>query len=234
MNVHPIIIKAAKRLANETEKNSTKSEGPEAYLEEPEEKKVPYGGVITGDDADTTRTKITEADKEAYQMARKAAEKQLGGPVPAWETPRPASPMPMVSPSGKATPSSKFPATSRPLRDRLLHQTLPNANPFPSNPGPSTPGVTQEVTPWTGGTRLEKIKTIRFGPYDINTWYSAPYPEEYAYVPDGRLWLCEFCLKYMKSGFAATRHRVCPCNIIMRCPLTRYAAEVQIKASPGR
>ncbi|OXG78193.1 hypothetical protein C349_04861 [Cryptococcus neoformans var. grubii Br795] len=176
--------------------------------EEPEEKKIPYGGVITGDDADTTRTKITEADKEAYQMARKAAEKQLGGPVPAWETPRPASPMPMVSPSGKATPSSKFPATSRPLRDRLLHQTLPNANPFPSNPGPSTPGVTQEVTPWTGGTRLEKIKTIRFGPYDISTWYSAPYPEEYAYVPDGRLWLCEFCLKYMKSGFAATRHRL--------------------------
>lgn len=32
MNVHPIIIEAAKRLANETKKNTTKSEGPEAYL----------------------------------------------------------------------------------------------------------------------------------------------------------------------------------------------------------
>lgn len=171
--------------------------------EEPEEKKIPYGGVITGDDADTTRTKITEADKEAYQMAKNAAEKQLGGPVPTRETPGPGSPLPMASPSGKTTPSSKFPATSRPLRDRLLHQTLPDAYPFPS-----TPGTTQEVVPWTGSARLEKIKTIRFGPYDINTWYSAPYPEEYAYVPDGRLWLCEFCLKYMKSGFAATRHRL--------------------------
>ncbi|KIR28148.1 hypothetical protein I307_00630 [Cryptococcus deuterogattii 99/473] len=176
--------------------------------EEPEEEKVPYGGVITGDDADTTRTKITKSDKEAYEMARKVAEKQLGGPIPARETSRPGSPISMASPSGKVTPSSKFPATSRPLRDRLLHQTLPEAYPFPSTPGPSTPGPTQEITPWTGSARLEKIKTIRFGQYDINTWYSAPYPEEYAYVPDGRLWLCEFCLKYMKSGFAATRHRL--------------------------
>lgn len=27
-------------------------------------------------------------------------------------------------------------------------------------------------------------------------------------MPDGRLWLCEFCLKYMKSEFGAGRHRV--------------------------
>lgn len=54
----------------------------------------------------------------------------------------------------------------------------------------------------------EKINKIRFGVYDIDTWYQAPYPEEYAQVPDGRLWLCEFCLKYMKSGFVAGRHRV--------------------------
>ncbi len=29
-------------------------------------------------------------------------------------------------------------------------------------------------------------------------------------MPDGRLWICEFCLKYMKSKFGASRHRVCP------------------------
>ena len=27
-------------------------------------------------------------------------------------------------------------------------------------------------------------------------------------MPDGRLWICEFCLKYMKSKFGASRHRV--------------------------
>jgi hypothetical protein len=53
-----------------------------------------------------------------------------------------------------------------------------------------------------------KINQIRFGNMDIDTWYSAPYPEEYQYVPDGRLWLCEFCLRYMHSGFQAGRHRV--------------------------
>lgn len=53
-----------------------------------------------------------------------------------------------------------------------------------------------------------RIHTIRFGEYDIKTWYDAPFPEEYATIPDGRLWICEFCLKYMKSRFGALRHRV--------------------------
>ncbi|PWN30145.1 hypothetical protein BDZ90DRAFT_247738 [Jaminaea rosea] len=52
------------------------------------------------------------------------------------------------------------------------------------------------------------IKQIRFSTFDIDTWYQAPYPEEYSLVPDGRLWLCEFCLKYMKSSFMAQRHRI--------------------------
>ncbi|XP_033367386.1 histone acetyltransferase KAT7 [Parus major] len=41
------------------------------------------------------------------------------------------------------------------------------------------------------------IKTIAFGRYELDTWYHSPYPEEYARL--GRLYMCEFCLKYMKS-----------------------------------
>uniref|UniRef100_A0A3P8WEE7 Histone acetyltransferase n=1 Tax=Cynoglossus semilaevis TaxID=244447 RepID=A0A3P8WEE7_CYNSE len=41
------------------------------------------------------------------------------------------------------------------------------------------------------------IKTITFGRYELDTWYHSPYPEEYARL--GRLYMCEFCLKYMKS-----------------------------------
>lgn len=52
------------------------------------------------------------------------------------------------------------------------------------------------------------ISMIRFGAFDINTWFQAPFPEEYSLVPDGRLWMCEFCLKYMKSRFMVTRHRM--------------------------
>ncbi|ODN98973.1 hypothetical protein I350_07122 [Cryptococcus amylolentus CBS 6273] len=176
--------------------------------EETEEEKVPYGGIITGEDADTSRTKPQADDKERYEKARKEAEFKMGGPMPQrGNSVVPGSPMATPPPAtgGKFTPAKAPPA--RPLRDRLLQQSLPDAFPFPPTPGPSTPGP-PTASPWTGGTNLDKIKTIRFGTFDIDTWYSAPYPEEYAYVPDGRLWLCEFCLKYMKSGFASTRHRL--------------------------
>ena len=45
---------------------------------------------------------------------------------------------------------------------------------------------------------------IQFGQYDVNTWYSAPYPQEYARLV--KLFLCEFCLKYMKSSSVLSRH----------------------------
>lgn len=54
-----------------------------------------------------------------------------------------------------------------------------------------------------------KVKSIWFGDYEIDTWYSAPYPEEYA--REKVLHICEFCLKYMNSSFVASRHALkCP------------------------
>ncbi|XP_029986098.1 histone acetyltransferase KAT7-like isoform X1 [Sphaeramia orbicularis] len=48
------------------------------------------------------------------------------------------------------------------------------------------------------------IKTMVFGRYELDTWYHSPYPEEYARL--GRLYMCEFCLKYMKSQTILRRH----------------------------
>ncbi|CAK7289127.1 Histone acetyltransferase KAT7 [Vulpes lagopus] len=48
------------------------------------------------------------------------------------------------------------------------------------------------------------IKTIAFGHYELNIWYHSPYPEEYARL--GWLYMCEFCLKYMKSQTILRRH----------------------------
>ncbi|CAF1355379.1 unnamed protein product, partial [Adineta ricciae] len=39
----------------------------------------------------------------------------------------------------------------------------------------------------------------------LKTWYSSSYPQEYARVP--RLYICEFCLKYMKCEQVYDRHR---------------------------
>ena len=46
---------------------------------------------------------------------------------------------------------------------------------------------------------------IEFGKYEIKTWYSSPYPQEYAMQP--KLYICEFCLKYMKSRSILKQHR---------------------------
>lgn len=54
-----------------------------------------------------------------------------------------------------------------------------------------------------------KIKYINFGGYEIETWYAAPYPEEYS--RNRVLYICEFCLKYMNSDYVAWRHKLkCP------------------------
>ncbi|VDK84519.1 unnamed protein product [Litomosoides sigmodontis] len=47
-------------------------------------------------------------------------------------------------------------------------------------------------------------KAIRIGNFEIETWYSAPYPAEYAQL--SVLYLCEYCMKYMKSLEMRQRH----------------------------
>ncbi|XP_050308446.1 histone acetyltransferase KAT6A [Anthonomus grandis grandis] len=62
---------------------------------------------------------------------------------------------------------------------------------------------------------------IEFGKYEIRTWYSSPFPQEYARLP--KLFLCEFCLKYTKSKAVLERHqdkctwRHPPATEIYRC-----------------
>lgn len=89
--------------------------------------------------------------------------------------------------------------SSRPLRSATLQQLHVAES---ESPAPST---TPSVQHPPHGLR---IRHIRVGQYDIDTWYDAPFPEEYSNIPDGRIWICEFCLKYMKSEFMCNRHRV--------------------------
>lgn len=54
------------------------------------------------------------------------------------------------------------------------------------------------------GLHEPTVKMIIFGDFEICTWYSAPFPEEYCVDV---LFICEGCLKYMKSEFMFLRHR---------------------------
>ncbi|XP_064470837.1 histone acetyltransferase KAT7-like isoform X2 [Ornithodoros turicata] len=48
------------------------------------------------------------------------------------------------------------------------------------------------------------IHTLEMGCYEMDVWYSSPYPEEYQGLP--KLYLCEFCLKYIHSPIILQRH----------------------------
>ena len=55
-------------------------------------------------------------------------------------------------------------------------------------------------------TKVKNINVIEFGKYEIDVWYFSPYPEEYSNVH--KLYICEFCLKYMRSQKTYARHKV--------------------------
>lgn len=121
-----------------------------------ESKSKPYGGILSEEDADTSRTLPTMADRERFEAARRKAEEE-------WQ---------------------------RKMQEAEQADGNPKASQKVSGP-PS------------------KIKWINFGGYEIETWYAAPYPEEYS--RNKVLYICEFCLKYMSSDFVAWRHKLkCP------------------------
>ncbi|KAG1747116.1 uncharacterized protein EDB91DRAFT_1334870 [Suillus paluster] len=162
-----------------------------------------FEDLLSPADRDMSKTGIADSDRARFDKSCLAAEEKLAPPPPSAppaDTPDP----PIAGPS------------SRPLRSHTLQQlTIPPSIPTRS-PGPSTPGAiphTPSTIPATPSgfpvpSATLRIRTIRFGQYDIHPWYDAPFPEEFSNIPDGRLWFCEFCLKYMRSGFAFGRHRM--------------------------
>eukprot|EP00736_Rhodelphis_marinus_P013717 Rmarinus@m.17477 len=55
-------------------------------------------------------------------------------------------------------------------------------------------------------TKVKNIDSVRFGDYDIETWYYSPYPD--VYESAHHLYVCDFCLKYMRKRKTYTRHRM--------------------------
>ncbi|CAL1209903.1 unnamed protein product [Candida parapsilosis] len=68
----------------------------------------------------------------------------------------------------------------------------------------------KESTPSSVALNKSKIKKIMFRDHEIETWYIAPYPEEFSQCET--LYICEFCLKYMNSPVSYKRHQLKNCN----------------------
>uniref|UniRef100_A0A671KJF1 Histone acetyltransferase KAT5 n=1 Tax=Sinocyclocheilus anshuiensis TaxID=1608454 RepID=A0A671KJF1_9TELE len=59
-------------------------------------------------------------------------------------------------------------------------------------------------------TRMKNIDCIELGRHRLKPWYFSPYPQELTSLPI--LYLCEFCLKYLKSLKCLQRH-LTKCNL---------------------
>jgi len=55
-------------------------------------------------------------------------------------------------------------------------------------------------------TKVKNIERIYIGSWEVEAWYFSPYPEEYS--NEERLFVCEFCLKYMRKKKTYCRHKV--------------------------
>ena len=185
-------------------------------------KRKPFEEILEPGQADTVKTAIQPEDKTRFETSRVSAEGRLGVPL----VPPPGTPVGVytnaaqlfsaasIKPALPATPPQAAP--SRPLRSQLsqlqqpIYQQHLTKAPPPSSSLLQTP-VSASPSAFTGsadGSPPLRIRTIRIGAYEIDTWYDAPFPEEYACVPEGKLYMCEFCLKYIKSPFGAARHRM--------------------------
>ncbi|KAG8829914.1 hypothetical protein FRC17_005804 [Serendipita sp. 399] len=189
---------------------------PKKKSEKAEEspKRRAFEEILGPDEADVAKTTVGSDDKARFEKSKSTAEERLGvplvpppgtplgvmTPVQQPQTPQPKSYLSLDPPPGET--SSKGPRLLKTVlsKSHLLPTTglsTPKSQPFPSS-----------ASVFPIGPPPLRIRSIRIGFYEVDTWYDAPFPEEYAAVPDGKLFMCEFCLKYMKSPFGAERHRM--------------------------
>ncbi|XP_053392728.1 histone acetyltransferase KAT6B-like isoform X5 [Mercenaria mercenaria] len=177
--------------------SSSDSEGGEVT-----ENALPPG--VSQEDVDLFK----QAQDQALDLLKKEWAEQQGKrdvkpdrvPSPDTEahTPTPATltTTPAVSSSTTLSTSSSSTSSAQALSQPVMSQT-----PVPALPAtPSQTTTSCNVLPSQG--RFPPC--IEFGKYEIQTWYSSPYPQEYAKLP--KLYICEYCLKYMKSRSVLQRH----------------------------
>ncbi|CAM9930359.1 unnamed protein product [Scytosiphon promiscuus] len=59
-------------------------------------------------------------------------------------------------------------------------------------------------------TKVKNVESVLLGKYEVETWYFSPYPDDYSKLD--KLFVCEFCLKYMRKESTLNRHR-------QKCPM---------------
>uniref|UniRef100_A0A1I7XS07 Histone acetyltransferase n=1 Tax=Heterorhabditis bacteriophora TaxID=37862 RepID=A0A1I7XS07_HETBA len=55
-------------------------------------------------------------------------------------------------------------------------------------------------------TKVKYIETVRYGEYEVDTWYVSPYPDEFG--KERYLFICDYCLLYVKQERMFRMHLV--------------------------
>jgi len=86
------------------------------------------------------------------------------------------------------------------MKSETTVQETANENNQPRITGSMVQVVHEDVV-----TRIKNIQLIYLGRHLIEPWYFSPYPQELSQCPI--VYICEFCLKFMKSVKCLERHR---------------------------
>ncbi|GAA5879000.1 hypothetical protein JCM8547_000172 [Rhodosporidiobolus lusitaniae] len=157
------------------------------------------------------RKKREREEEERVEKEKEATEREKGGGGEKGKE-KERSKTPSGPTEGETTATSGVAAG---LEGRELRQSRTVTPAASSYLIPSTSSLKQPLvlpsTPVTSTLPLVPITHLIFGhqpALEIKTWYQAPFPDEFTRVAEGKLWVCEGCLKYCRSGFEAGRHRL--------------------------
>ena len=87
-------------------------------------------------------------------------------------------------------------------------------------------GAVQALAADFGTDKLKNIERIQLSRFEIEVWYHSPLPEEFsgAGLEDGKLYMCEFCLRYFRKSRSFDRH-------VRKCE-ARFPPGVEIYREP--
>ncbi|GJJ08283.1 hypothetical protein Clacol_002493 [Clathrus columnatus] len=166
-----LLVKSPKKRIDEEEEEDNEDEDEPTHM---------FEGILTPEQCSVTLTSIFESDKSFFNKARVRAESKFGPPV--------APPLPC----GLITPGPTTPSTPGPLAGpssnanlSLIHSLRTRQAAIQAQQLNASLESYTSLAPDSHNTsHPPRIRTIRFGEFDIDTWYDAPFPEEYASVND--------------------------------------------------
>ncbi|KAH1000315.1 hypothetical protein HUJ04_000230 [Dendroctonus ponderosae] len=144
--------------------------------------------------SDSSSSSDSESSSSQAGSEKKAAASQKGGRKGADA----AKAEPKGAPRRGAAPKAPKPAPIAKVVDSKKKSIFSPENSSDSEPGRPAAKAPPKTAP------LVSTKSIEMGKFEMEVWYQSPYPEDYARLP--KLYICEYCLRYMKSRTILERH----------------------------